>query len=84
MTDKHEQKKLDIINAAFVQWSKDLYTNTSLTAVADALGMTKPALFRYFPSKDNLFDAMLASFTQDMVSEAADIMEDLENRSLSE
>ena len=84
MTDKHEQKKLDIINAAFVQWSKDLYTNTSLTAVADALGMTKPALFRYFSSKDSLFDAMLASFTQDMMSEAADIMEDLENRSLPE
>ena len=84
MTDKHEQKRLDIIKTAFVQWSKDLYTNTSLTVVADALGMTKPALFRYFPSKESLFAAMIEMFANDMISEAADIMADIENRSLPE
>ncbi len=66
MTDRHEQKRLDIIKTAFVQWSKDLYTDTNLTVIAECMGMTKPALFRYFPSKEDLYQAMLDTFAADM------------------
>ncbi|MBR6200902.1 MAG: TetR/AcrR family transcriptional regulator [Spirochaetales bacterium] len=84
MTDKHEQKKHDIINTAFVQWSRDLYANTSLTVVAEAMNMTKPALFRYFPSKESLCDAMVETFTSDLRVFADQFISEIEHGTLQE
>ncbi|QQO09759.1 TetR/AcrR family transcriptional regulator [Breznakiella homolactica] len=52
----------DIIDAAFTVWGEDFYRNTSLSKVADHLGVTKPALYRHFKNKDALLDAMYQNF----------------------
>lgn len=49
------------MNAAFRVWGKDFYQTTSLTPVAEALGVTKPALYRHFKNKEVLFKAMRAA-----------------------
>lgn len=63
----------EILNTAFRVWGDDFYQVASLTSVAEALGVTKPALYRHFPSKDALlkamFDAHLARFAGSVKTE---------------
>ncbi|AEJ62466.1 regulatory protein TetR [Spirochaeta thermophila DSM 6578] len=49
----------DIIRAALRGWAKDRFQRLTLTRVAEELGVTKQALYRYFPSKESLFEAIL-------------------------
>jgi len=55
-------KKDDILRAAFTVWGKDLYRTTSLSDVARALGVTKPALYRHFQNKGALMEALYEDF----------------------
>jgi AcrR family transcriptional regulator len=55
----------DIINAAFSVWGGGFYKTTSLAELAKALGVSKAALYRHFPDKDALFEAMNDCFFDD-------------------
>jgi AcrR family transcriptional regulator len=57
--------KQDIIETAFRVWGRKLYLNTSLTDIAGELGVSKPALYRHFESKQRLLDEMSARFFDD-------------------
>ena len=52
----------DVVQAAFRVWGREAYRKMSLTDVAAELGVTKPALYRHFRDKDELLEAMRASF----------------------
>jgi AcrR family transcriptional regulator len=52
----------DIIKTAFQVWGRDFYRTTSLTPVAQGLGVTKQALYRHFPNKEALMGAMYGRF----------------------
>jgi AcrR family transcriptional regulator len=52
----------DILDAAFHAWGHDGYRTMSLSDVAVRLGVTKPALYRHFRSKEELQEAMTADF----------------------
>ena len=69
------------MNAAFRVWGDDFYQITSLTTVAAALGVTKPALYRHFPSKDALLKAMAGAYLNRF---AASVKEDYERCRLIE
>jgi AcrR family transcriptional regulator len=64
--------KQDIIQAAFRAWGRSFYTITSLGEVAKELGVSKPALYRHFCSKQALLDAMYDSFMDDYASRIRD------------
>jgi len=55
----------DIIHAAFKVWGRELYQTTSLAPLAEALGVSKPALYRHFRDKGALLDAMFDTFIDD-------------------
>jgi AcrR family transcriptional regulator len=55
----------NIISAAFKVWGQELYKATSLTKLADTLGVSKPALYRHFPDKQALLEAMENRFFDD-------------------
>jgi AcrR family transcriptional regulator len=57
--------KDDVINAAFEVWGRELYKTTSLTKLAETLGVSKPALYRHFPDKQALQKAMEERFYDD-------------------
>ncbi|MDR1252084.1 MAG: TetR/AcrR family transcriptional regulator [Treponema sp.] len=57
--------KAEIIRAAFKVWGRSFYQNTSLSQLARELGVSKPALYRHFLSKQLLMDAMTAYFFDD-------------------
>ena len=52
----------DIIKAAFKVWGRELYRTTSLTQLAQELGVSKAALYRHFKNKDALLEAMYTAF----------------------
>ena len=54
--------KAEIITAAFRVWGETLYKNTSLSQLAQYLGVTKAALYRHFRNKQALLDGMSESF----------------------
>jgi AcrR family transcriptional regulator len=57
--------KIEIIRAAFKAWGREFYIDTSLTQVAKELGVSKPALYRYFRNKQALMDAMYNHYFDD-------------------
>ena len=58
MTDTREDRKKIILQTAFDEWGKDHFTTTSLSLLADRLGITKAGLYRYFSGKDALLQEM--------------------------
>ncbi|MDR3138222.1 MAG: TetR/AcrR family transcriptional regulator, partial [Treponema sp.] len=60
--------KDEIIKTAFRVWGRELYLTTSLTKIAAALGVSKPALYRHFKNKQTLLNAMEEAFFTDYAS----------------
>ncbi|WP_455382613.1 TetR/AcrR family transcriptional regulator [Salinispira pacifica] len=54
-----------IVEAAFDEWAKNHFSNTSLSLVASRLSVTKQALYRHFPNKNALIAAMVERLRQD-------------------
>ncbi|MDR3356175.1 MAG: TetR/AcrR family transcriptional regulator [Spirochaetaceae bacterium] len=54
--------KTEIIQTAFQTWGAGGYQTTSLQTLADKLGVSKTALYRYFRSKDDILVAMRETF----------------------
>lgn len=59
---RRELKTQLIIDTAFKIWGENSFYNTSMSSLAKALGMTKPAIYRYFKNKDTLLQAMKDDF----------------------
>lgn len=57
-TAKHQAKSREILESAFRIWGRDFFHNRSLSDLAAVHGITKQALYRYFPSKEKLEQAM--------------------------
>jgi AcrR family transcriptional regulator len=55
----------DIIRAAFKVWGRELYRTTSLTDIAQELGVSKTALYRHFKDKDSILEAMYPAYFDD-------------------
>ena len=53
-----EERWQEILDAAVRLISERGYNGTSIQDVADAVGVTKQGVLRYFPSKDNLLAAV--------------------------
>jgi len=66
----------DIIDAAFRVWGQEFYKTTSLAGLAEALQVSKPALYRHFPCKDALLEAMEGRFYDDYTAAIKPALED--------
>ena len=68
----------DILDIAYEAFAEKGYRGTSLGYIADKIGVTRPALYYHFPSKEDLFKAVyeridpLVSATPDAVEAAQD------------
>ena len=66
----------EVLDRAVGLFAERGFAGTSLKDVADAVGLSRPAIYYYFPSKDALLEELLAGVT---VS-AARILENVEKR----
>lgn len=56
---KAPQRRAQILEVAQKLFSRNGYARTTTAALADAAGVTEPILYRHFPSKRALFEAVL-------------------------
>lgn len=63
-SEKHLNKREEIIDTAFTVWHRNCFTSTSLNEIAEPLGMTKQAIYRYFNGKTGLITAMGERITE--------------------
>ncbi|MDO9550818.1 MAG: helix-turn-helix domain-containing protein [Methanoregula sp.] len=61
-----EEVKQKIVNAAFTLFTIKGYHGTTMGEIAESLGVTKPALYRYFPGKEDLFAAVAEHARQEL------------------
>lgn len=67
--DSRENQLLAIARRLFAQYG---YERTSLRDIAEAAGITKAALYYYFPNKDALFDRIVLESIQRLHDQVAD------------
>lgn len=53
-----EARRADILHQTLMLWQTHRYEDVTLQAVAGRVGLTKPALYGYFPTKETLFLAL--------------------------
>jgi len=61
-----ENRKTQIIKEATSLFSRFGYDKVTIKQLADACGITEPALYRYFSSKEAIYDAVLDSLNDVM------------------
>ena len=83
-SEKHLQKRQDIINTAFQVWNKTCYFSTSLNDIAESLNITKQPIYRYFKGKKDLLYAMESQIVKDYGKNSDKIINEIETLSTSE
>lgn len=64
----YQEKRREIARAAAEVFNRRGFRGTSLRAVADALGMSRAALYYYIPSKHALFDELVRESIEENVA----------------
>src|SRR5829696_4463877 len=64
-----ERRRPEVLDAALKLFLRSGYDGTSMQAVADQAGVTKPVVYACFTSKDELFRALLAREEERIVGE---------------
>jgi AcrR family transcriptional regulator len=64
-----ERRRPEVLDAALKLFLQTGYDGTSMQAVADEAGVTKPVVYACFDSKDDLFRSLLAREEQRIVGE---------------
>jgi AcrR family transcriptional regulator len=60
-------RRQSIIDAAMREFSDKGFSGASMDVIAAAAGLTKPTLYQYFPSKEELFNAMMTEERDEML-----------------
>lgn len=71
-----ERRRPQVLDAALALFLERGYDGTSMAAVADAAGVTKPVVYACFPSKDELFRALLRREEARILEEIQSAFED--------
>lgn len=56
VVETNHVREEQIVKAAAALFSSGGYTSTSMTEVADAVGLSKPGLYHYFPNKEKVLE----------------------------
>ena len=65
------ERRAQLLEVACRAFAREGYRGTSMDAIAEAAGVTKPVLYQHFPSKQALYEGLLAT-------EASRLIADLE------
>jgi AcrR family transcriptional regulator len=58
------ERPQEIIEAAFIEFSRNGYATTTLDRIAERAGVTKGTIYVYFENKEHLFISMVQEFTK--------------------
>ena len=83
ITKEPEERKQEILDTAMRIFYEKGYEKTSITDIARAIGVGKGLCYRYFPSKEVLFDRAVEQYAEKLVSRFS-ILPKAESRTLKE
>lgn len=69
ITKEPEVRKQEIIDAALKLFGEKGYERTSITDIAKAIGVAQGLCYRYFPSKEALFDSAIKQYADVLVEQ---------------
>lgn len=67
ITKEPEERKQEILDTAMKLFYEKGYEKTSITDIANAIGIAQGLCYRYFPSKEVLFDSAIDQYAQILV-----------------
>jgi AcrR family transcriptional regulator len=67
-----ERRRPLVLDSAFELFLERGYEGTSMAAIADAAGVTKPVVYDCYPSKEELFSALLAREEERVLADIAE------------
>lgn len=65
----HDKRRLEILDSAFSLFASSGYHGVSVRQIAKSIGMTTGMLYHYFPSKPDLFTALVNVQQQKQISD---------------
>lgn len=60
-----DRKRCDILNASILEFLKRGFDNTSMDQIAASAAVSKRTLYNHFPSKDDLFETIVAELVSE-------------------
>lgn len=76
ITKEPEVRKQEILDTALKLFGENGYEKTSITDIAKAIGVAQGLCYRYFPSKEALFDSAIEQYADMLVEQFADAAKD--------
>ena len=83
ITKEPEERKQEILDTAMRLFYEKGYEKTSITDIAKAIGVAQGLCYRYFPSKEALFDSAIDQYAEELVRRFS-IPADSDKRTLRE
>ena len=71
----HQERRTEIIQTASSLFQKLGYQNTSVNLIIETLGISKGAFYHYFKSKEQLVDALVEMFVEEVIAVVQPIVE---------
>lgn len=68
ITKDPEERKQEILDTAMRLFYEKGYEKTSIADIAKTIGVAQGLCYRYFPSKEALFDSAIEQYAQELVS----------------
>lgn len=66
--DQNRQARVDtILDAAMTVFARSGFGGATMESIAAEAGLSKPTLYKYFPTKTDIFDAMMRARREDML-----------------
>ena len=83
ITKEPEVRRQEILDTALKLFGENGYEKTSITDIAKAIGVAQGLCYRYFPSKEALFDSAIEQYADVLVGQFAGYGKDKDkNRTL--
>lgn len=84
MTDKAENTKQNILAAAMEHFLEYGFAGASLRSIVKAAGLTTGAFYKYYPTKEALFDALIDPYVEHLYGIYDGILEEFQGLSAQE
>ena len=73
ITKEPEVRKQEILDTALKLFGENGYEKTSITDIAKAIGIAQGLCYRYFPSKEALFDSAIEQYADVLIEQYTSI-----------
>ena len=75
ITKEPEERRQEIFDAALKLFGEKGYEKITITDIAKSIGVSQGLCYRYFPSKEVLFDSAIEQYADILVSQFAEMAE---------